>query len=347
MIEININPTSALDNLKLLQDKLGGQISNNSNLYKLTINSEVAFGTITCANFDWGINYLDIKVKFFEEVIIKTVSNRYNPLRFMYAYEGHFGHRFGIDNDERQVDNFHSLIFTNKNGGVNFIYFPKNLPLHINMIQLERQSFLKKKTTNVSSLNEKLHEIFVDTDHKNRFAHYGVLNLKIGDFIQKLENLKGNGMVKILKMEALVYEILSFHIQQHNQSQSGIALPASLSKRELKIISDLGRKIIKHPSYQYNLNELSGESGLAQAKLQDGFKFLYKRTVTEYVRHIRLEKSRELLKASNLNISQVVYSIGFTSRSYFSKIFKEKYQISPNEYRKNIIKNLRVEEVAA
>ena len=347
MLEININPTSALNNITLLQSQLGGKIENSSNKSVLTINSEIAFGEIICSEFDWGINYIDIKVKFFDDVMIKTESNEFNPLRFMYAFKGHFNHKFGVDNVERKVDEFHSLIFTNKAGGENYLHFPKNTPLHINMIQIERQSFLKKKSSNVSSLNQRLHEIFVDTDYEHRFAHYGALNLKIGDFIQEINNLKGKGMVKTLKMEALVYEILSFHIQQHNKSQKGVPLPTSLSSWELKLIRILSRKIIKVPADPYSLNELSAESGLSQAKLQEGFKFLYKRTVTEYVRHIRLEKARDLLTTSNLNISQVVYTIGFTSRSYFSKIFKEKYNISPNEYRKKIIEHRRIEELAA
>ena len=86
-----------------------------------------------------------------------------------------------------------------------------------------------------------------------------------------------------------------------------------------------------------SVSQLSIDYGLSQAKLQDGFKFIYKRTVTEFIRHIRLEQSRNLMKTTDLNISQIVYSIGFTSRSYFSKIFKEKFGLSPNEFKKQIV----------
>ena len=83
------------------------------------------------------------------------------------------------------------------------------------------------------------------------------------------------------------------------------------------------------------LEQLSLKSGLSQAKLQDGFKFLYTRTVTEYIRHVRLEAAREMMTNTDLNISQIVYSIGFTRRSYFSKIFKEKFGITPNQFKKS------------
>ena len=82
------------------------------------------------------------------------------------------------------------------------------------MIQIIRKDFLKKRTTKVSTLNKKLYEVFVDTDHNNRFSHFGTLNLKMADLIKKIRTIKGTGMLRVLKIEARVYEVLSLHIQQ-------------------------------------------------------------------------------------------------------------------------------------
>ncbi|WP_323027282.1 AraC family transcriptional regulator [Gelidibacter japonicus] len=94
---------------------------------------------------------------------------------------------------------------------------------------------------------------------------------------------------------------------------------------------------MEDPSENYNLDDISRNSGLSQAKLQEGFKFLYARTVSEYIRHVRLEAARDLMNSTDLNISQIVYTIGFTSRSYFSKIFKEKYDMTPHEFKKQVV----------
>ncbi|PIE49050.1 MAG: hypothetical protein CSA39_04700 [Flavobacteriales bacterium] len=92
------------------------------------------------------------------------------------------------------------------------------------------------------------------------------------------------------------------------------------------------------PSKNYNLVDLSSETGLSQVKLQEGFRVLFAKTVTEFIRHVRLENAKHLLDTTDYNISQIVYTIGFSSRSYFSKIFREKYKISPSKY-KNHLKN--------
>lgn len=56
-------------------------------------------------------------------------------------------------------------------------------------------------------------------------------------------------------------------------------------------------------------------------------------TLGEYIRSFRLKKSEQLIRTTDLNISQVEDSIGFTSRSYFCKIFKKQYGCGPKVYK--------------
>lgn len=109
----------------------------------------------------------------------------------------------------------------------------------------------------------------------------------------------------------------------HDKFYKNTIKPSSLQTDELKIIRSYAQQINNEPSGNYSLDQLVKDSGLSQAKLQNGFKFLFLRTVTDYIRQVRIEAARELMSKTDLNISQIVYSVGFTSRSYFSKIFKE------------------------
>ncbi|WP_299101393.1 AraC family transcriptional regulator [uncultured Winogradskyella sp.] len=333
MTEILISAENTKDIIEQLQNNIGGEILERWGESTLVVNNEKANGTVKVIPFDWGVNLMIYDIEFLSEVVLRIEATEFNPIRFIYNLQGEFLHRFGIQSREALIEQFQTLIFTNKTDGINCLHFKEGVRIETNIIQIVRKDFLKKRTTKVSTLNKKLQEVFVDTDHDNRFSHHGTLNLKMADHVKKLHNIKTKGMLRILKMEAKVYEILSLHIQQYIKQSQGVELPTSLVKSELKRIRKVGEKILKNPSKSYNLEDLSNETGLSQAKLQDGFKFLYTRTVTEFIRHVRLEQARDLLKTTDLNISQVVYTIGFTSRSYFSKIFKEKYNVSPNEFK--------------
>ncbi|MDH7912893.1 AraC family transcriptional regulator [Winogradskyella sp. SYSU M77433] len=342
MKEILISANSSENVIDQFKYKIGGEISEDWGETVLTVNNNIARGSIRIIHFDFGIHLLIQKMTYFEDVIFKVDPSDYNPLRFIYCLKGEFLHKFGIHKEEKLVEQFQSLIFSNKSEGVNYLHYKKDVEVETNIIQIERKEFLQKKTAKLSSLNKQLKEIFTDTNHENRFVHHGMLNLKMADFVEELHETKTKNMTRILKMEAKVYEIISMHIQEYSKQTKGVPLPTSLVKSELKKVRKLGEKIKASPSVDYNLEDLSAESGLSQAKLQDGFKFLYTKTVTEYIRHIRLESARHLLRTTDLNISQVVYTIGFTSRSYFSKIFKEKYGVTPNQFKKQIIPKVMV-----
>lgn len=336
MNKLVINADNNIEILEEIRDLIGGELFSSWGEHKLTVDSIVAKGEIKFIAFDYGVNFLQYDIIFFNTTELQIKSKDFNPIRFIYNIQDTFKYSFGVENIDKDIEQFQSVIYANKTNGTNCLLFPKDSQMRFNVIQIARAKFMKKRTSNLASLNSKLHEVFLDVNHEHRFFHHGTLNLRMADHVKAINKIKSKGMVRFLKMEAKVYEILSLHIQEHDLSSKGVQLPTSLITRELKIIKKLSKQITKEPSHNYSLEQLSYESGLSQVKLQDGFKFLFGRTVTEYIRHVRLETSRELIRTTDLNISQIVYTIGFTSRSYFSKIFKEKYSITPYEYKKQV-----------
>lgn len=56
-------------------------------------------------------------------------------------------------------------------------------------------------------------------------------------------------------------------------------------------------------------------------------------TFINFITDKRLDKSRELLSKSDLSIKEITAQIGYNDQNYFSRIFKNKFGISPKEYR--------------
>jgi AraC-like DNA-binding protein len=336
MKEIHITATDTEGTVKQIQEILGGEITERWGEYILTINNKNAFGTITFINFEWGGNLLEYNITFFDDIALIMDTSMFNPIHFVYTLEGYSMHRFELEDKKRKLDQFQPVIITSKDGGYNYGYFEKNVKVHINVIQISRKEFIKKRLNDASVLNKKLYEIFHDKQHENTFAYFGSYNLKLSNLIKRLNSIKQKGMIRILMKEGIIYQILSEHMQQHNKDvKKNKELDTDLTKSEIKMIRKLASKISKNVSEDYNVEEMALELGLTQAKLQEGFKLLFSRTVIEYLRHVRLEKARDLLNNTDYNISQVVYAIGFSSRSYFSKIFKRKYGLSPSQFLNN------------
>lgn len=75
-----------------------------------------------------------------------------------------------------------------------------------------------------------------------------------------------------------------------------------------------------------------------------GNKLIYRRvkavtgyTPVNYIRQMRMQRAAVLLKQGRFAVSEVMYMVGFSTQSYFSKCFNQTFGMSPAEYtRKNI-----------
>ncbi|WP_306012383.1 MULTISPECIES: AraC family transcriptional regulator [unclassified Allomuricauda] len=335
MIKIKVDAQDTAESVEQIRDVIGGEIKERWGQYVLEVSNDKAEGSIRFITFDWGVSLLELDITFAEEVIIEVDTSNFNPISFYYCLEGYCGHKFGYQPDDeiKIMEQFQSVILTNRDGGITDRYFPKDIKISQTVIQVRRKPFLRKRLNQGEELNQQLYKVFLDSDQEKVFAYYGSYNLKMAEVVTKMRAIKAKGMIRIMMIEGYVYQILSMHMIQHNKEVLNKRPQTSLLKRELKTIRNYVKKIEKNISQDFSLEDISAETGLTQAKLQEGFKLLYNKTVTEYIRHARLELARDYIATTEMNISEVVYSIGFTSRSYFSKIFKEKYGLSPSEFK--------------
>jgi AraC-like DNA-binding protein len=131
---------------------------------------------------------------------------------------------------------------------------------------------------------------------------------------------------------------MAMQMLEHQNYENDRLHPESLSPESIKKIQALCTYILDKVSEPLTIEILSRVSGLGPKKLQTGFKLLFSKSVNEYIRELKLEIARDALTNSDSTISEIVYNIGFSSRSYFSKIFSERYGILPNKYRSSLKK---------
>jgi AraC-like DNA-binding protein len=84
-----------------------------------------------------------------------------------------------------------------------------------------------------------------------------------------------------------------------------------------------------------DLKELMRQLPMSYSKFRKLFKEVTGEAPHQYHLNLRLDKARELLSTTNLNVTEVAYNLGFDSVFYFSKLFKVKNGVSPKSYRQS------------
>lgn len=83
----------------------------------------------------------------------------------------------------------------------------------------------------------------------------------------------------------------------------------------------------------FSVEELAACLNISRVQLYRKVKAVLGIGIGDYIINFRLEKAKELLKTTSLNVSEIAYSCGFASPNYFSTSFKNKYSISPKDFR--------------
>lgn len=110
-------------------------------------------------------------------------------------------------------------------------------------------------------------------------------------------------------------------------------ITTGLKPSEEKIIKEIQEKITEDLEFPPTIEEITCLYNISSYKLQKGFKGLYNSTYYEYIKKLRIKKSKELLKDKNLTILIISQMVGFENPSKFSEHFKNLTNMTPTEYR--------------
>jgi CheY-like chemotaxis protein/anti-sigma regulatory factor (Ser/Thr protein kinase) len=83
----------------------------------------------------------------------------------------------------------------------------------------------------------------------------------------------------------------------------------------------------------FGATELAKAMAMSDSQLYRKLKAISNTSTAIFIRKVRLEKAKELLKTTDLPISEIAYATGFNDPNWFSKTFKDEFKQSPTEFR--------------
>lgn len=332
MLHIALNDASSLLNmLEILKNSLGGELENLDREHNFITDNSKSKGAIRSSIFNDGLGFVDFDIVFNDDVVIETNTKEVNKLYFIYCLEGRFDLQLHEDGQWVHLETYQSVVVSTSHLDRVAAKFQKADQIVLNIIMFDREVFIHNRGY-LSDNTDPLNILFSQVDG-DAMIFFGNYDYRIAQQVRMLKDIEQDGVLRNMIIENQVNVILASQLQYYLLDRNADGQASGLTKHEIKKAMEMADHIRQHPSKPHSIKSLSALDGLSSAKMQAAFKHLYDHTVSDFVKEVRLEKAEELINTTDLSISEVVYAVGFNSRSYFSKIFKEKYKHSPKKYK--------------
>ncbi len=110
------------------------------------------------------------------------------------------------------------------------------------------------------------------------------------------------------------------------------------------IIHDVVSYIHEHILEDISLIDLSDFTRYSTSYLSKFFSDNFGSTISDYIAKCKIEKIRELMLDNSLNIGDIAKIVGFNSRTYFNNYFKRNVGIAPQQYREQMLSQIKQEQ---
>lgn len=136
---------------------------------------------------------------------------------------------------------------------------------------------------------------------------------------------------------------------EDNQLQEGVDVvqeeKAQMTQRDRAFMEKLSKLVeVNLDNGELSIDDLAKEFPMSRSTFGNKVKALTGMATVKFILEVRLQKAVGLIREGELSFAQISYMVGFNDPHYFSKSFKQRFGISPTEYRQRLDKETGFEK---
>lgn len=126
-------------------------------------------------------------------------------------------------------------------------------------------------------------------------------------------------------------------LRSWNQKGLDLNIDSGLNQNTTELLQKVFEYIDNNYSEPISIDDMAKLCGMSYSYFSRIFKKITHKNFTSYVNFIRVAKAENILTTTDLTVTDIALSVGFTTTSYFIKQFKIYKNITPKQYRQNFI----------
>jgi YesN/AraC family two-component response regulator len=147
-------------------------------------------------------------------------------------------------------------------------------------------------------------------------------------FKQRFSLLSHHWMMKSPYQSTLCYSIILEMLSVMNHDLNHEEFPT----KKLKLVQNIKNYILEHYKEPIKLIHISEHVKITPTYITNIFKEITGFTPIEYLHHVRVDKSKDLMFSTSMSIREIADETGFCDQAYFNRVFRKITGYSPSSF---------------
>ena len=195
--------------------------------------------------------------------------------------------------------------------------------MNSNLIEGAETRMLEDHNTSMTTATESIDGETIDEEQSLMISPDDPMNMVETSVIKKTSMVKKNNLPEGI-------------LPDNQESEESMSDYSMLDAMDQQLIKNIEQYVMQNMSRgQISLEEMASAMGMGRVPFFHRVRNLTGKTPAELVRDMRLKHACILLKRTNINMSELATNVGFMTAENFISIFREKFGMTPLEYRLN------------
>ena len=211
--------------------------------------------------------------------------------------------------------------------GINQYYVVKFKP---DMLYTTSQSLFEIKYVMPFILNESRHQKVFKKDEIENTVIPGIIESVYREYRDKKYGYE-------LAIRAGIYNLFLFILRSWDAQKLDLNIHQDINGEMVKRLNSVFDYINLHCSEDISAEDMAQRCHLSYSYFSRIFNRVMHRSFKDYLNYVRISKAEKLLSTSDLNVTEIALSVGFSTSSYFIRQFRVYKGISPRQFRKKYL----------
>lgn len=154
------------------------------------------------------------------------------------------------------------------------------------------------------------------------------------EILNQIKKLPVKGRAATMYYDGKIRELFALLIQWYDM-QNYVKEAVSISNSDKEALSYLIHKMKQTLSNPMSISQCTKITCMGKSKLSLLFHQMSGKTISEYYQELRIQKAKELLGYTDMEIIEIANRVGYRTHAAFSSLFKSMCGQTPSQYRKS------------